>query len=200
MSDDEPLNRKNITAELIGGDFIDLDGIEPPDGLQQPAADGNPPEPEPEEFNALIDVIDVGLDFADDFLKDAGYPSTKRKIWEERGKKAMNKALNAYCPAGSAVGGVMDSNITALLIGVGSLLICLYPVIAHFMKQRNAAKQAEQTPEPEAETSTSNAPQYVEKYEKPETRVSSTAPISNMDVKPIERIQQREQTGMLPGF
>lgn len=184
-----PLNKKDITAEIIGAPYFDLDGDD--DHLIGPSAQ----EPKPEDVdNPLVDIIDVGLDFAEDFLKDAGYPAPKRKIWEDHGKKAMSKALNAYCPPGSAMGGIIDTPLVALLIGIGALLLCFYPVIAQIMKTKNAA----------GEIAESGDPDRVEqqpKFEKPQTEISSTAPINRDDMRPIDRLMSNNTKAVdLPGF
>ena len=185
---EEPkLNKKDITSEIMGDPFFDLNvDCAAPDLEAQR-------QPLEEEENPIVDVIDVGLDFAEDFLKEAGYPGPKRKIWEDHGKKAMSKALNAYCPPGSAVGGVIDTPLVALLIGVGALILCFYPVISHFLKMKD--EQKEELPPGD--------PEKIEgpKYEKPSTEISSTAPISRDDKRPIDRLMANNVHAVdLPGF
>jgi hypothetical protein len=185
-----PLNKKDITAEIIGAPFFDLN-VDDNEIVTDPQVQV---QPQPEDVeNPLVDIIDVGLDFAEDFLKDAGYPEPKRKIWEEHGRKAMSKALNAYCPPGSALGGVIDTPLVALLIGFGALLLCFYPVIAYYLKSKNEKE----------DTAGSGEPEKIEqpKYEKPSTGISSTAPISRDDKRPIDRLMANNVHAVeLPGF
>lgn len=133
------LNKKNILEDL---NFVNLDDIIDTSQEMQPQA-----VPEEEPDNALIDVIDIGLDFAEDLLRDMGYPAMKRNIWEQRGKKCMNKALNAYLPAGSGVGGALDTPLVALVIGVGALGLCLSPVIIHIIKTKRQEAEEEHAAE-----------------------------------------------------
>lgn len=124
----EPLNKKDITEEIMGVSFEFKDDGESEEQQEQQ---------KPDELNPLVDVVDCGgLDFAEEFLQDAGYPPLKRKIWEDHGKKALSKAINAYCLSGSPLGGTMDTPLVALLIGIGSLLLCFWPVLQKVMQDR----------------------------------------------------------------
>ena len=193
----EDLNRKNITGEIIG---FDLDAMIDDEPGTSP---GNvPDEPEEETENALISLIDIGLDMADGVCKDMGYPAESRPnrdIWERHGKTALNRALNVYFPPGSAAGGALDSPAVSLIIGLGALGICLYPAIAYTIKQR---KDAAGTPAEEIAEPATSAPEFHNSYEIPETGYTSTAPISNMDVRPIDRIMAASagRPDSLPGF
>ena len=152
----QPLNRKDVTAEILGieepedEETFDLNKL----SAQNPGPASAPPQaqPAPESDNPLIDFIDIGI--ADEVLKENGYPELKRKYWEEHGKRAMNKALNAYLPADSGAGAALDSPMVALFIGLGCLGLCLTPAVAHYMKQRKAEEEkhrAETEPQPEPE-------------------------------------------------
>lgn len=154
----QPLNRKDVTAEILGieepedEETFDLNKL----SAQNPGPASAPPQaqPAPESDNPLIDFIDIGLGIADEVLKENGYPELKRKYWEEHGKRAMNKALNAYLPADSGAGAALDSPMVALFIGLGCLGLCLTPAVAHYMKQRKAEEEkhrAETEPQPEPE-------------------------------------------------
>lgn len=174
------LNRKDITAEICG---IDLELGE------EPELPDEEPQQEPDELNPLVDVVDCGLDFAEDLLTDAGYPPLKRKVWEEHGKKALSRAINAYCPPGSPLGGTMDTPLVALLIGAGAILICFWPVIQKVIKDRESPKP-EQIPEPEPEEEKT---EFVNTYEEPKPpAVKSTAPISDKTLAAWQRIQRIE--------
>ncbi len=183
--DESRLNKKDITSEIVGFCFDD----ETPAAIvdQDPAGiSGGDPQISEEE-NPLIPLIDVGLDFAEDILKEQHLPELKREIWESHGKKAMSKALNAYCPPGSALGGAMNAPLTALMIGIVALLMCFYPLFLKLISDKRAALD---TPEPE-EIMIPQAAEYVEKYEKPRpTKVTSTAPISELQQSISDRLKQ----------
>ena len=175
------LNRKDITEEITG---IDLELRE--EDTQKPGEE----QQEPDELNPLVDVVDCGLDFAEEFLQDAGYPPLKRKVWEDHGKKALSKAINAYCPPGSPLGGTMDTPLVALLIGIGALLLCFWPVIQRVLQDREKPATTpaaeEQQPEPGEEKN-----EFVNTYEEPKPpAVKSTAPISDKALAAWERVQR----------
>lgn len=198
MEGEDSLNRKNITGEIIG---YDLDAMLDEPGIPSRDAEQDA-EPDEDAENAIIDLIEIGLDMADGICKDMGYPEgsrPNRAIWENHGKHALNRALNVYFPPGSGAGGAINSPAVSLVIGLGALGICLYPAIAYTVKQRREA--AEDVPEEEHDRA-SAPPEFRNAYEIPETGYTSTAPISNMDVKPIDRIMAASagRPDSLPGF
>jgi len=185
--DGAPLNKKDITSEVIVGYNFD---DETPDGEPAPEPIAGDQPQISEEENSLIPLIDVGLDFAEDILKEQKLPELKREIWESHGKRAMSKALNAYCPPGSALGGAMNAPLTALMIGIVALLMCFYPLILKVISDKRAALEVGEDqvviPAPE-----SNGREYVEKYETPKpTKITSSAPISEMTQSISDRLKQ----------
>lgn len=180
--DEAPLNKKNITGEIIGYDLDEMLDDAPPELAFEnignvPEADG---ETAPEDYgiNALIDIIEIGLDMSEDIFREMGYPADgmpNRKIWERHGKNALNRALNVYFPPGSTAGGMIDSPMVSLVIGLGALALCMYPVVSHTLKQKEIAKAKEE-------------PQLPPKEERPEP--VSTAPVSN---KPLTISEQLEE-------
>ncbi|WP_319377773.1 hypothetical protein [uncultured Methanocorpusculum sp.] len=186
--DESRLNKKDITSEIVGFCFDD----ETPAAIvdQDPAwISGGDPQISEEE-NPLIPLIDVGLDFAEDILKEQHLPELKREIWESHGKKAMSKALNAYCPPGSALGGAMNAPLTALMIGIVALLMCFYPRILKLISDKRAALEHPDEQE-ELRSPTQAARGYVETYEEPRpTKVTSTALISERAQSISERLAQ----------
>lgn len=126
---DEP--KKDATAELYGEDI----GSESAEDFTEPQQ----PFEATDEDNALTAVIDIGLDMVEGISADIGYPKPNRTIWENHGKKAMNKAVNTLCPAGTGGGNVINSPWIGLIIGIGCLFMCLYPLISYKLKQKEAA-------------------------------------------------------------
>jgi len=186
-NDESKLNKKDITSEVIVGYNFD---DETPDGEPAPELIAGEQPQISEEENSLIPLIDVGLDFAEDILKEQHLPELKREIWESHGKKAMSKALNAYCPPGSALGGAMNAPLTALMIGIVALLMCFYPVLLKVISDKRAALEVGKDQEVIAAPE-SNERLYVEKYETPKpTKITSTAPISEMAQSISERLAQ----------
>lgn len=156
ISDDEPLRRKDITAKLMGipedeSGCLDLDAF-CEEKEEAAAADAQPTPDTGEQQNAITDIIDILLDLSSDFLPTIGYPAPNRAIWEQRGKRSMNRALNAYFPPTATTAGI-SSPAVALAVGIIALGFCMYPVIMHLIKSRKEAAAEEQPPEPEAEPS-----------------------------------------------
>ena len=170
--DEAPLNKKNITGEIIGYDLDEmLDDELPPELAADAAPDAaGTPAPEDNGTNAIIDLVEIGLDMSEDILREMGYPADgmpNRKIWERHGKNALNRALNVYFPPGSTAGGMIDSPLVSLVIGLGALALCMYPVVSHTLKQKEIEKAKaeepklppqEETPEPASTTPISNKP------------------------------------------
>lgn len=179
MDDFEPLNKKNITGEIIGYDLdAMLDDIPPEMDGSFPEADGEAARDD-DSINAIIDLVEIGLDMSEDILREMGYPADglpNRKIWERHGKHALNRALNVYFPPGSTAGGMIDSPAVSLVIGLGALALCMYPVIAHTLKQKelDKAKKEEQKAQPPEEI-----PEPV-----------STAPVSNKPLSVPEQLAE----------
>lgn len=178
---EEPLNKKNITGEIIG---YDLDAMLDEDAPPELAADGLPdspgtPAPEDNGINAIIDLIEIGLDMSEDIFREMGYPADSlpnRGVWERHGKNALNRALNVYFPPGSAAGGMIDSPAVSLVIGLGALALCMYPVISHTLKKR------------ELDKAKTEEPQTTPTEEKPEP--ASTAPVSNKPLSISENLAE----------
>lgn len=137
-------NKKDGTSALYG--------VEP----DQTDSDPEPQQPQVEatdEDNALTAVIDIGLDMVTDICGDLGYPSPNRSVWENHGKSAMNKAVNTLCPAGSGGGNMINSPWIGLIIGIGCLFLCLYPIISYKLKTQDKAKLKEAEAKPDAKPS-----------------------------------------------
>lgn len=127
-------NKKDGTSALYG---IEPDQAEAEPAPQQPIVEAT------DEDNALTAVIDIGLDMVTDICADIGYPKPKREIWENHGKSAMNKAVNTLCPAGTGGGNMINSPWIGLVIGIGCLFLCLYPIISYKLKMQDNAKPKE---------------------------------------------------------
>lgn len=186
--DEVPLNKKDITAEITGIDseIIDLDaslGVmgERPDSEPQDLPDENP----------IVDLVDAGLDIADDVLRDVGMPPTKRDAWNRSGRRALAKALNYYAPPTSAVGGAVNTPAVALVIGLGCLVLCFSPHIIGLIKARREPAPEAVHPQPD----TMPEPEY----ETPQTSISATAPISHMELTPLERMTLEKTDGVTYG-
>lgn len=189
IDDDLPLNKKNITAEITG--VIDLDeqlGMMEDDYGESPAPDDDLPDENP-----LVDLVDAGLDIADDLLREAGMPVTKRDAWNRSGRRALAKALNYYAPPTSAVGGAVNTPAIALVIGLGCLALCFSPHIIALIKSRSEDKIAETTVHPPSDTE----PEV--QYEAPQTGMSATAPISHYELTPLERMTLEKTDGVTYG-
>lgn len=127
--DDNP--KKDGSADLYGEEVsAEQSSSEQPDQ----------PVEATDEDNALTAVIDIGLDMVENISKDMGYPQPNRSIWENHGKSAMNKAVNTLCPAGTGGGTVINSPWVGLIIGLGCLFMCLYPLISYKLKQKDSGK------------------------------------------------------------
>lgn len=132
-------NKKDGTSALYG---IEPDQTEAEPVQQQPIVEAT------DEDNALTAVIDIGLDMVTDICADLGYPKPKREIWESHGKSAMNKAVNTLCPAGTGGGNVINSPWVGLVIGIGCLFLCLYPIVSYKLKQdKTKPKEIEPAPD-----------------------------------------------------
>lgn len=183
----EPLNRKNITGTITGTP-INFDEIFPEDKIIEETSHGIA-EPDDDTINPIVDVIDCGLDFAEDTLQEMGYPPLMRKVWDGKGKEALSKAINAYCPQGESLGRTLDTPLVALLLGFGALLLCFLPVIQKFMKER-------ETQEPQYEAIEERQPEELTgemtgRYEEPHPlQPTSTAPISEKMLTATERLEQ----------
>lgn len=188
IEDDLPLNKKNITAEITG--VIDLDEQL---GMMDDYEEEPAPEEELPDENPLVDLVDAGLDIADDLLRDAGLPTTKRDAWNRSGRRALAKALNYYAPPTSAVGGAINTPAIALVIGLGCLALCFSPHIMAFIKSRSEDKISERA----VHLPTDTAPEV--QYEVPETGISATAPISNYELTPLERMTLEKTDGVVYG-
>ena len=75
----QPLNRKDITAEIAGRTFdLDDDGeINPQQQLTQSI---------PQETHPLVSVMDMLICTSPKILQKYGYPSPEIAIWQEWGK------------------------------------------------------------------------------------------------------------------
>ena len=127
-------NKKDGTSALYG---IEPDQTEAEPIQQQPFVEVS------DEDNALTAVIDIGLDMVTDICADLGYPKPNRSVWENHGKSAMNRAVNTLCPAGTGGGNVINSPWIGLVIGIGCLFLCLYPIVSYKLKQQEKAKPKE---------------------------------------------------------
>lgn len=187
------INRKNITGEVTGNADFNFDDVIPEKSPLAPGSLINA-EPQEEELNPLVDLVDVGLDFAEETLQDMGYPALKRKAWDEHGKKALSKAINTYAPPGSSLGGTIDTPIFALLVGLGALMFCFLPVFQKFMKDRAVIEEKRQA-RIEAETEQQEQDNITGElqgvYETPIPSVpSSTAPISESMLSAMQRVER----------
>ena len=191
IEDNLPLNKKNITAEITG--IIDLD--EKLDSMSEEPTENLDPVDELPEENPIVDLVDAGLDIADDLLREAGMPTTKWDAWNRSGRRALAKALNYYTPPTSAIGGAVNTPLIALVIGLSCLAMCFSPHIISIIKSRGESRaadagQLQQQPVEEQPTV---------QYEVPQTTVSATAPISNYELKPIERMTLEKTDGIAYG-
>lgn len=190
-----PLNRKDITEEITGRvNFDDLDDetfVDPETG----GSGGD--EPKEETLNPLIGIMDQMIVTSPKMLEKRGYPSLNLEIWDDWAKPNLSKALNAYMP--ESMTSKLESPLACLFIGVGALIMCFIPVILHFMDMKQEKEKKKLTePEPDPEHKETEPEQ--ERYEKPQTRISETAPISRDDVTPLERMIKQADTTHYGGF
>lgn len=178
------LNRKNITSEVASPK--NYDEVVPE---AQPSQELIPTEEKTEDgINPIVDLLDCGLDYSEEILIEMGYPKLMRKTWDERGKAALSKAINAYCPPGSALGGTLDTPLMALLLGVATLFLCFLPVVQKVMKDRaNESTLPEYTEEPQKPPVIGT--EQPATYETPEQfKLKSTAPISEVALGVASRL------------
>lgn len=193
MTEEEPatqgetpvkLNRKNITSEVIKPK--NYDEIVPENQPEEPATQDEIPKDD--GINPIVELLDCGLDYSEEILVEMGYPKLMRKTWNDRGKDAMSKAINAYCPPGSVLGGSLDTPLMALLLGVATLFLCFLPVVQKVMKDRAAEALPEYvTDVPQLPTNAGTDQQAT--YETPEHfKLKSTAPISDSALSAVDRL------------
>jgi len=176
---DEPLNRKDITAEVTGLD-IDFDQI-----VDEPHRPDESTEPEPEELNAFVGVLDMLIASSGDLLTEYDLPPPNLTVWEKWGKENLSRALNAYMP--ETAGYEVSSPAMAGMIGVGALVLTFLPAILKVIADQKAA--AEVLPEPAPEHEPAN--EHIDAYEEPvPVKPSSTAPISEHALTALERLER----------
>lgn len=190
MTEAETINRKDITADITGLD-IDFDKLSD----EEPVIKDKPKEPEEEELNAFVGVLDMLIGSSGDMLKEFGYPEPNLIVWEKWGKENLSKALNAYMP--ETAGYEISSPAMAGMIGAGALVLTFLPVILKFISdQKAAAGGSGEIPEQAAPAApaTEDKPQEkesVDSYEEPApTKPSSTAPISEHALSALERLER----------
>lgn len=146
--DEEPLNRKDITAEITGR-LYDLDDEE--EGAEQFAP---PQETAPTEPHPFIGIMDMLISTSKEPLAKAGYPAPNTAIWDEWGKPNLSKAFYQYLPIESGAGAAMNSPAFAGVIGFGALVIAFLPVIIHHIskskekREKKEEKKSEQSQPP----------------------------------------------------
>lgn len=168
MTEAETINRKDITAEVAGLD-INFDKI-----VDEPHRPDEPREPEAEELNAFVGVLDMLIESFGDLLKEYDLPPPNLTVWEKWGKENLSRAMNAYMP--ETAGYEVSSPAMAGIIGAGALVLTFLPAILKVIADQKAA--AETLPEPVApECEPVN--EHVDAYEEPvPVKPSSTAPLS----------------------
>ncbi|WP_067047592.1 hypothetical protein [Methanofollis ethanolicus] len=183
MTEAEAINRKDITPEITGLD-IDFDKVLDED-THRP---DEPNEPEKEELNAFVGVLDMLIGSSGDLLKEYDLPPPNLKVWETWGKENLSRALNAYMP--ETAGYEVSSPAMAGVIGAGALVLTFLPAILKVISDQRAA--AEELPEPATpEHESEPAKEHADAYEEPvPTKPSSTAPISEHALSALERLER----------
>jgi len=194
--DEAPLNKKDITEEITGR--VNFDDLEDEGFGGDPKTEGSgEDEPKEETLNPLVGIMDQMIVTSPKMLEKRGYPSPNLEIWDDWAKPNLSKAFNAYVPEG--ITEKLESPLACLVIGVGALILVFLPVILHFMdKKQEKEKEKLTEPEPEPEHKKTEPEQEI--YEKPQTRIAPTAPISRDDVTPFERMIKQADTTHYGGF
>jgi len=160
---EEPLNKKNITGEILGmdDDFeFNLDTMPDDDGFEKL----NNQALDPTADNAIVNIIDLFITTSPAILAKYGYPAPDLDVWKNWAKPNFNVAFNHYVPAGAMVGGAVSMPIIAALIGVAAIGVTFLPVILYHMDKKRKEREIESTldvieeipeePEPEKESPT----------------------------------------------
>lgn len=185
-----PLNRKDITEEITGRVNFDEE-----EEVCEDLKEEGKEESKEETLNPLVGIMDQMIITSPKMLEKRGYPSPNLEIWDDWAKPNLSKAFNAYVPEG--ITEKLESPLACLFIGLGALVVVFLPVILHFMEKKQE-KEKEKLTEPEPEHKETEPEQ--ERYEKPQTRISETAPISRDDVTPFERMIKQADTTHYGGF
>jgi len=148
---EEEINSKNITPEIIGGDFFDLDEL----SSENPPVDdfeelNNKKPDDPTADNDIVNILDLFITTSPVILAKYGYPSPDLTIWKDWAKPNLNVAFNHYAPAGAMVGGAVNMPVIAAFIGVAAIGVAFLPVILFHIEKKKKESEI-QLCEPESE-------------------------------------------------
>jgi len=145
----EPLNRKNITGEILGfSDDVDFNLDDFPDDNGFEAV--NKQSIDPTADNAIVNVLDLFITSSPAIFARYGYPSPDLTVWKEWAKPNLNVAFNHYVPVGAMVGGAVTMPIIAAFIGVAAIGVAFLPVILHHIDVKKREQEVVTSlPEPE---------------------------------------------------
>ena len=136
FDEEEPLNRKDITAEITGKGW-DFDEEETAPEIAPEETPTTPSEPHP-----FVGIMDMLISTSQEPLAKAGYPAPNLSVWETWGKPNLSKAFYQYLPMESAAGAAINSPAFAGVIGLGALVIAFLPVIMYHVKKKDEEKKA----------------------------------------------------------
>lgn len=195
ISDDEPLDKKDITAEITGQVF-DLDSME-----EEPEEETPIEEAEEDGLNPVVGILDMLICSSPKILQKYGYPSPDLEIWEDWGKENLSKAFNEYMP--DSAGTAVSSPLFCGVMGAGALVFAFLPVILHFIDKQGEEKKKALEEAKRAEVKAAEEPiVYENTYETPAppSGIISTAPVSMGTMTALEKFKASGEEANFAGF
>lgn len=194
ISDDEPLDKKDITAEITGQVF-NLDEME-----EEPE-EAPTEEVEEEGLNPIVGIMDMLICSSPKILQKYGYPSPDLDIWEDWGKENLSKAFNEYMP--DTASETVSSPLFCGIMGTGALVFAFLPVILHFIDKQGEEKKKALEEVKRAEMKPAEEPTtYEDTYETPvpPSGIISTAPVSMGTMTALEKFRSQGEEASFAGF